>query len=170
MKKLIFSFHHTSNYPCNYRLRQIFLAVPFISRVSSPAASGAHQIVPNYVNLPSESISVRDLAKDLASNSKERLPYWKLSNYGGNPLKWPESIDQFCRAVDSQSTVSDEVKVAYLNILVTGRVDFAYSGREYKDALRVFIRKFGQHQTVVSAHLEKHNSVRRALLVSNQVF
>ena len=80
------------------------------------------------------------------------------------PLERREWIGQFRSAVDSQSTLSDEVKLTYLKTLVTGKpklaiADFAYSGRMYRDALRVLERKYRQTQTVVSAHLEKLNDV-----------
>ena len=50
--------------------------------------------------------------------------------------------------------------MTYLKTLVSGRAknaieDFAYCGAMYKDALRALERKFGQPQTVVSAHLDK---------------
>ena len=99
----------------------------------------------------------------MASNRKDQLPEWKLSKYDGNPFQWLKRIGQFRSAVDSQSTLSDDVKLTCLRTLVTGKAkvakaDFAYAGRIYRDALRVLERKLGQPQTVVSAHLKKPNS------------
>ena len=66
--------------------------------------------------------------------------------------------DQFRSAVD-MSPLND-VKLTYLKTSVTGKAktvtaDVAYCGAMYRDAQRSLERKFGQHQTVVTAHLDK---------------
>ena len=53
--------------------------------------------------------------------------------------------------------------MTYLKTLVTGKAktaitEFAYCGVMYKDALRTLERKFGQPQSIVSAHFDKLNS------------
>ena len=58
-----------------------------------------------------------------------------------------------------QSFPSNDVKLRYIKTLVTGKAklaieDFAYSGRMYRDDLRVIEQKIGQNQNVVSTHLE----------------
>ena len=98
----------------------------------------------------------------LSSKRNDPLPEWKLSQYSGDPLQWHEWYGQFKSAIDSQS-LTDDVKLTYLKILVTGKAktaiaEFAYCGTMYKDALRTLERKFGQPQAVVSAHLDKLNS------------
>ena len=67
-----------------------------------------------------------------------------------------------CSGVKS-ARLSDDVKLTYLKTLVTGKAqnaiaEFAYSCINYKDALETLIRKFGQPQTVVNAHLDKLSS------------
>ena len=92
-------------------------------------------------------------------NSKDPLPEWKLSQYNGDSLHWHEWFGQFVSGVNS-ARLSDDVKLTYLKILVTGKTknavaEFAYSGVLYKDTLNTLIRKFGQPQTVFNAHPEK---------------
>ena len=72
---------------------------------------------------------------------------------------WHEWYGQFRSAVDI-TPLSDDVKLTYLKTLVTGMAktviaDVAYCGTMYRDALRSLERKFGQPQTVVTAHLDK---------------
>ena len=76
-----------------------------------------------------------------------------------------------------QSFPSNDVKLRYIKTLVTGKAklaieDFAYSGRMYRDDLRVIEQKIGQNQNVVSTHLEilkafqqKNYTILKALLI-----
>ena len=130
--------------------------IPFTSGhqpyIPNPAASCVYQLVPSYVNPPSQLRSDRALDEVLASNRKDPLPEWKLSDYDGNPLEWHKWIGQFRSVVNSLTTLPDDVKLTYLKTLVTVKInmaiaDFAYSGRMYRDALRVLEQKFGQPQT-----------------------
>ena len=145
MEQLTISLHHTSKYTCNQRLRRIFLARPIIGRLSRiRLCSMRTSTCPEFCR-SAIAIDIR-------------------SKHDGNSLEWYEWIGQFRSAVDSQSTLLDDVKLTYLKTLVTGKAklaiaDVAYSGRMYRDALRVLEQKLGQPQTVVSAHLEKLNSV-----------
>ena len=130
---------------------------------SIPAASCVYHSFSKNVNPPSQSISVRGLTEVLASNRKVPLAEWKLCKFDGNPLEWHERIGQFRSAFDSQSTISDDVKLTYLKTLLTGEANliiavFAYSGRKHRDAKRVLERNLGQPQTIKSAPLEKLNS------------
>ena len=98
----------------------------------------------------------------LINKRNDPLREWKLSQYNGEPLQWHEWYGQFKSAIDSQSS-TDEVKLAYLKTLVTGKAktaiaEFAYCAAMYRDALRTLERKFGQSQAVVSLHLDKLNS------------
>ena len=107
-------------------------------------------------------VAVQDLAQLLTSAKKDHLPEWKLEQYSGDPLQWPEWIGQFRSAIDS-APLSNDVKLSYLKTLVTGKAkaanrEFAYCGTMYQDALKTPERKFGQSQAVVFAHLDKLNS------------
>ena len=104
-------------------------------------------------------LSPADVAQLIAATRKEPLPEWKLPEFSGNPLQWPEWFGQFKSAVDS-ATLTDAAKMTYLKTLVTGKAKaviegFAYCGSMYQEALKALERKYGQPQTVVSAHLEK---------------
>ena len=117
------------------------------------------QTVPSYSAQPIGNLTTKELANLLTVSRKDPLPEWKLSNFDGNPLDWNEWFGQFRSAVDA-SPLSDDVKMTYLKTLVSGKAKnaiegFAYCGAMYKDALRALERKFGQPQTVVSAHLDK---------------
>ena len=69
-------------------------------------------------------------------------------------------MGQFRNAVNSQSTHSDDIKLTYLKTLLTGKAKLAIAYfAMYRDAQRILERKLGHSQTVVSAHLEKINSV-----------
>ena len=103
--------------------------------------------------------SRKELANLLSVSRKDPLPEWNFSNFEGNALDWNEWFGQFRSAVDA-SPLSDDVKMTYLKTLVSGKAKIAIEGLAYcramyKDALRALDRKFGQPQTVVSAHFDK---------------
>ena len=105
---------------------------------------------------------IKQLADAITCKKNGPLPEWKLSEYNGDPLQWHELFGQFKSAIDSQS-LTDDVKLTYLKILVTGKAktataEFAYRGVMYKDALKTLERKLGHPQAVVSAHLDKLSS------------
>ena len=82
-------------------------------------------------------------------------------NHNGDPLQWHEWFGQFKSAIYSQS-LADNVKLTYLETLVTGKAktaiaEFAYCELMYKDTLKTIERKYGQPQAV-SAHLGKLSS------------
>ena len=111
---------------------------------------------------PQTNLTVQDLAQLLASSKKDHLSEWKLAQYSGDPLQWPEWFGQFKSAIDS-AQLTDDVKLTYLKTLVSGKAksaiaEFAYCGSMYKDALKTLERKFGQPHTIVSAYLDKLNN------------
>ena len=106
---------------------------------------------------------IKALADAITSKRNDPLPEWKLSQYSGDPLQWHQWYGQFKNTIDSQS-LTDDVKLTYFKTLVTGKAkaaiaEFTYCGAMYKDALRTLEGKFGQPQAVVSAHLDKLNSL-----------
>ena len=115
-----------------------------------------------FLQTPSQNgngLSPADVAQLIAATRKEPLPEWKLPEFSGDPLQWPEWFGQFKSAVDC-ATLADAAKMTYLKTLVTGKAKaviegFAYCGDMYQEALKALERKYGQPQTVVSAHLEK---------------
>ena len=107
----------------------------------------------------SKPITNQHLAKILTLSQKSPLPYWKMSSFDGIPLQWPEWFGQFKSQIDAK-VLSDDVKLKYLKILVSGKAKkaiakFTFSGIFYKDTLKTLERKFVQPQTIVAAHLEK---------------
>ena len=127
-------------------------ATPF---VSSSATSVTQTSVPSF--------TILDVAQILASTKKDHLPERKLSQYSGDPIQWHEWYGQFKSAIDS-APLTDDVKLTYLNTLVTGKAkvaiaEFAYCGAMYKDALKTLERKFGQPRAVVTAYLDKLSNV-----------
>ena len=120
--------------------------------------SGPQVSAPTPLILDNASL-IRELADAITSNKNDPLPEWKLVQYNGDPLQWHEWYGQFKSAIDPQWLTVD-VNLTYLRTLITGKAkiaiaEFAYCGLMYKDALRTLERKFGQPQTVVSAHLDK---------------
>ena len=113
---------------------------------------------PPFVTVPqppaTTSFTIQDLAQLLASSKRDHLPEWKPAQYSGDPIQWHEWFGQFKSAVDS-APLTDDVKLTYLNTLVSDIAEFAYCGTMYKDALKTLERKFGQPQTVVSAYRDK---------------
>ena len=108
-------------------------------------------------------VAVQDLVQLLTAARKDHLPEWKLEQYSGDPLQWHEWIGLFRSAIES-APLSNDVKLTYSKTLVTGEakaaiVELAYCGTMYQDALKTLERKFGQPQAVVSAHLDKLNSL-----------
>ena len=83
----------------------------------------------------------------------------ETGHYNGDPLQWHEWNGQFRSAIDS-APLSNDVKLTYLKMLVTGKAktaiaEFAYCGTMYQEALKTLERKFGLPHAVVSAHLDK---------------
>ena len=120
---------------------------------SGPQVSAPEPPIPDNASL------IRELADAITSKKNDPLPEWKLAQFNGDPLQCHEWYCQFKSANDSQS-LTDEVKLAYLKTLLTGKAEiavaeFAYCGLMYNDAQRTLERKFGQPQAVVSAHLDK---------------
>ena len=107
-------------------------------------------------------LSARELVELLMHCRKDHLPKWKLAQFDGNPLNWHECFGQFKCTVDS-AILTDDTKLTYLKILVTGKAkiaiaEFSYSGVIYKDTLATLQRKFGQPHAIVGAHLDKLNT------------
>ena len=106
VEQLTISLRHTSKCPCNHRLRRIFPASPIIIRIFRIRLQRAYT---NLSRILSIRLRNRDLAAVLTSNRKDQLPEWKFSENDGNLLEWHEWIGQFQCAVDSQSTLLDDV-------------------------------------------------------------
>ena len=68
----------------------------------------------------SKPITNQDLAEILTLKQKGPLPEWKLSIFDGSPLQWPEWFGQFKNVIDAK-VLSDDVKLTYLKILVSGK-------------------------------------------------
>ena len=105
---------------------------------------------------------IRELADAITRRKNDPLPEWKLAQYNGDPLQWPESYGKFKSAIDSQSPAHD-VKLTYFKTLATGKAriavaEFAYCDLMYKDVLSTLERKFGQPEAVVSEQLDKLNN------------
>ena len=107
-------------------------------------------------------VTLQDLVDLLTTSRKDPLPQWKLSQFDGDPMNWPEWFGQYKSAIDS-AKLTDDVKLTYLKTLVTGKAkstiaSYGYSGALYKDALKALERKFGQPHTIVSAYQDKLNT------------
>ena len=109
-----------------------------------------------------EPVTIKDLAELFTLSRKDALPEWNLSEFDGDPLKWPEWFGQFNSTVDS-AAISDDAKMNYLKTYVKGEAaseiaHLAYCGTMYKEALEALQRKFGQPHSIVAAHLERLNN------------
>ena len=116
--------------------------------VLTPLSWSGPQVPAPAPPIPDNTSLIREIADAITSKKNDPLPEWKLAQYNGDPLQWHEWYGQFRSAIGSQS-LTDEVKLAYLKTLVTGKAkiaitEFAYCGLMYKDALRTLERKFGQ--------------------------
>ena len=161
----------TCSIPVNPFSTTTTIAPPFVTPVIHPTYGHTAPIPLSWGGPPhptppapaSENASlIKAFTDALSSKRNDPLLEWKLSQYNGDPLQWHDWSGQFKSAIDSQS-ITDDVKLTYLKILVTGKAktaiaEFAYCGAMYKDALSTLERKFGQPHAVVSAHLDKLNS------------
>ena len=82
---------------------------------SAPTIVTATPFVPLQTSAPQQAtpqtnLTVQDLAQLLASTKKDHLPEWKLAQYSGDPLQWPEWFGQFKSAIDS-AQLTDDVKL-----------------------------------------------------------
>ena len=110
----------------------------------------------------SKPITDQDLGEILTLSQKGPLPERKLLSFDRNPLQWPEWFGQFKSAIDAK-ILKDDVKLTYFKTLISGEAKnpiayFACDGTFYKDASKTPETKFGQSQTTVAAHLEKHSN------------
>ena len=107
-------------------------------------------------------ILFKALVDAITNKMNDPLPEWRLSEYNEDPPQWHKSYGQIKIAIEIQS-LTDDVKLKYLKILVTGKaktaiVKLAYCGAMCKDVLRTLESKFGQPQLVLSAQLDKLSS------------
>ena len=75
----------------------------------------------------------------------------KLAQYVDKPLQWQEWFGQFCSTVDAAS-LSDDVKLTYLTVLVTAKdksaiAEFAYSEGMYMNDLKCSEKKLASNKT-----------------------
>ena len=73
-------------------------------------------------------------------------------------------MDNFKSAID-YAPLTDDVKLTYLETLVTGKAkvaiaEFAYCGAMYKDAFKTLERKFGQLHALVTAYCAENAQQR----------
>ena len=95
-----------------------------------------------------------------ASSSIERsLPKWKLSQYSGDPLDWPEWSGMF-KATVNKSNITDDEKMNHLKTLVVGKAKevvagFGYSGKYYQAAWNKLEKTFGKPHIIAGSQLSK---------------
>ena len=107
-----------------------------IVRSTSPALSTASQAVPQV-----------------------KLPKLQLPTYSGEPEKWKEFIDIFETSVDEQE-LADVEKFSYLKVCLKGKAaaaieGYAVTNDNYKDALAVLKRRFGNKDIIIETLYSK---------------
>ena len=104
-------------------------------------------------------------SENLASGSRGKttssrsLPKWKLTEFSGDPLDWPEWSGMFLSTIGNTDLTNDE-KMNYLKGYLRGTAQRAvkglgYTGAMYDVAWATLQRKFGQPHLIISAQLVK---------------
>lgn len=94
-----------------------------------------------------------------ASVHKVKLPKIVLPHFGGNLMKWPSFWDSYESAVHRNPDLSDVDKFNYLRSLLEHSAYEAIAGltlssANYKDAVEILKKRFGDTQLIISKHME----------------
>ena len=88
-----------------------------------------------------------------------KLPKIKMPEFSGDPLMWQGFWDQYQASIHNNSTIGDIDKLNYLKGCLKGEALSAVSGLHlssdnYKEAVELLDRRFGNEQLLISAHME----------------
>ena len=117
VEQFTISLRHTSKYPCNHRLRRIFVARPIIGHAFPIWPNRCTTICPDLCQ-SAIFIDIRSrLRASLGIKQEGSITQTNLFQCAFNPSEPQEWIVQFPSHVNSQSTPLDDVKLAYLKTL-----------------------------------------------------
>ena len=88
-----------------------------------------------------------------------RLPKFKLSEFHGDPLEWPEWSGLFTATIH-KAPIDDNAKMSHLKTLVKGKAKSAIAGLGYSEimytaAWNALVTNFGRPQTIVNAQMKQ---------------
>ena len=88
------------------------------------------------------------------------MPKLELTEFSGDPLKWPEWSGLF-DVVVHQKPISDTEKMQYLKTGLTGRAKaeisgMGFSSQSYYHAWDILCEKYGRLDVTVNAQLKKY--------------
>ena len=94
-----------------------------------------------------------------ANTTHCKLPKIKMPEFSGDPLMWQGFWDQYQASIHNNSTIGDIDKFNYLKGCLKGEALAAVSGLylssdNYKEAVELLERRFGNEQLLISAHME----------------
>ena len=98
------------------------------------------------------------------SSDRVKLPKIGLPHFRGNLMKWTAFWDSFDSAVHSNSQLSEIDKFNYLRSLLEGTAydaiaGLALSAANYREAVDILKKRFGNKQLIISKHMESLLSI-----------
>ena len=94
--------------------------------------------------------------------SRDNLPKLKLTNFDGDPLRWPDCSSMF-KSIVHDLNISRNAKMQHLQNSVAGKAKtavegYGYGGESYSKALEELESRFGKPSVVIKATLGKLRS------------
>ena len=88
-----------------------------------------------------------------------KLPKIELPVFSGDPLKWQGFWDQFDISIHQNESLSDIDRFNYLKKYLSGPALGTISGltlssANYKEAVTILTERYGNHQVLISAHMD----------------
>ena len=95
----------------------------------------------------------------MLATDRVKLPKISLPHFRGNLMKWTAFWDSFNSAVHLNDRLSDIDKFNYLRSLLEGTAfdaiaGLALSAANYREAIDILKKRFGNRQLIISKHME----------------
>ena len=121
-----------------------------------------HEILAE-ITLKLENMRFKDFEQNFERDDNKilnkKLPKLEFPVFKGNPLKWQSFYDQFNISIHQNKTQSDIDRFNCLRRYLVGQASATISGltlnsENYKEALDIFIDRYGSPQILISAHVQ----------------
>ena len=112
--------------------------------------------------------------KTAPNKSTVKLPKLILKKFDGNKMEWNSFYESFKQAVHNNDGLSDIERMNYLVGYLSGEAETSIKGLQlkaenYKVALELLEKRFGDKQSLVSAHMTKLMNLPAVTSVANTI-
>ena len=101
-----------------------------------------------------------------------KLPKIELPVFSGDPLKWQGFWDQFDISIHQNESLSDIDRFNYLKKYLSGPALGTISGltlssANYKEPVTILTERYGNHQVLISAHMDALLKIKKVKNMEN---